>query len=109
VRLTRPTRLKHLGIPAHIVLTTPDWLPPDPLPFPPDVPTRILPVGRYANWPSRWSAMMRYLEAHAPCIYIPNYDWVHSCVSPRLSSGVGIVGILHSDDATGPHGSLFDL
>src|SRR5262249_21337421 len=39
-----------------------------------------------------------YLENLAPCIYIPNYDFIHSSVSPCLSEGVAIVGIVHSDD-----------
>jgi glycosyltransferase involved in cell wall biosynthesis len=42
--------------------------------------------------------MIRYLEAHAPCIYIPNYDFGHSCISSQLSGSVAIVGIVHSDD-----------
>jgi glycosyltransferase involved in cell wall biosynthesis len=42
--------------------------------------------------------MIRYLEEQAPCIYIPNSDWRHSCVSPKLSDGVAIVGVVHSDD-----------
>ena len=51
-----------------------------------------------ASWPRRWRAMIDYLEARAPCIYIPNYDWQYSCVVPRLSKRVGVVGIVHSDD-----------
>lgn len=86
------------GIPAHIVLTTPLWLPPDPLPLPPDIPSQILPTGHYASWSARWRALVRYLEERAPCIYIPNYDWDHSCISPRLSNRVVIAGIVHSDD-----------
>ncbi len=90
--------LRRIGVPAHIVLTAPHWPPPDPMPLPVDVPVQTLPVGRYAGWPARWRAMRRYLEKRAPCIYIPNYDWNHSCVSPTLSPQVGIVGIVHSDD-----------
>jgi glycosyltransferase involved in cell wall biosynthesis len=42
--------------------------------------------------------MIRYLEDLAPCIYIPNYDFIHSSVCPQLSERVRIVGIVHSDD-----------
>lgn len=90
--------LQRRGIPAYIVLTGHHWQPPDPMPLPADIPVQTLPMGRYASWPAHWRAMVHYLERRAPCIYIPNYDWLHSCVSPRLSAQVGIVGIVHSDD-----------
>lgn len=90
--------LQRLGIPAQIVLTKPYWQPRDPMPFPPDIPMQKLPVGKLDSWRTRWRAMIRYLEERAPCIYIPNYDWYHSCVSPKLSGRVGVVGIVHSDD-----------
>ena len=86
------------GIQAHIVMTEPYLAPPDPMPYPPDIPVRALPVSRRDTWRARWRVMIRYLEDQAPCIYIPNYDWRHSCVSPKLSKRVHIVGIVHSDD-----------
>ena len=85
-------------IPSHIVVTRPDWVDAKPLPPPPDVPMRTLPVRPCMSLRARWSAMVRYLEECAPCIYVPNYDFGHSCVSPRLSDRVAIVGIVHSDD-----------
>jgi len=42
--------------------------------------------------------MIHYLESRSPCIYLPNYDFQYSCISPLLSGNVGIVGIVHSDD-----------
>ena len=45
-----------------------------------------------------WNEMHDYLEANAPCIYIPNYDFIASAISPILSDDVGIIGIAHSDD-----------
>jgi glycosyltransferase involved in cell wall biosynthesis len=57
-----------------------------------------LPVRPFMRAGARWNAMIRYLEERAPCIYVPNYDFGHSCISPRLSARVGIVGIAHSDD-----------
>ena len=65
---------------------------------PSDVPFADLPVGRTCSWGAHWGAMIRYLEERAPCIYIPNYDWRHSCVSPLLSNRVAIVGVAHQDD-----------
>src|SRR5215470_2264439 len=63
-----------------------------------DVPYCRLPVEKWHSWGAHWGAMIRYLEDCAPSIYIPNYDWRHSCVSPLLSENVGIIGIVHSDD-----------
>jgi glycosyltransferase involved in cell wall biosynthesis len=88
-------------IPAHIVITRPDWLDAKPLPLPLDIPMEVLPVHPFMSLRCRWKAMMRHLEERAPCIYVPNYDFRHSCISPRLSSRVAIVGIVHSDDP--PH------
>jgi glycosyltransferase involved in cell wall biosynthesis len=85
-------------IPAHIVLTRPDWLDAKPLPKPPDIRFETLAVNRFMSFSARCEAMIRYLETHAPCIYIPNYDFGHSCVSPKLSDRIAIVGIVHSDD-----------
>jgi glycosyltransferase involved in cell wall biosynthesis len=90
--------LRGLGIPARILLTEPHVAEPNPLPPPGDVPLDELPVARRDGREARWEALIRTLEERAPCIYLPNYDWRHSCISPRLSRRVGIVGIVHSDD-----------
>jgi len=86
------------GLPAKIVLTLPTVYLPAPHEMPAGIVTERLQVGEYAPWPQRWQAMSRYLEAHAPCFYIPNYDWLHSCISPKLPDGVKVIGIAHSDD-----------
>jgi glycosyltransferase involved in cell wall biosynthesis len=87
-----------MGIASQIVLTRPDWSDAKPLPVPPNVPIVELPIPRFASLRVRWRTLIRYLEELAPCIYIPNYDFIHSSVSPRLSDRVPIVGIIHSDD-----------
>jgi glycosyltransferase involved in cell wall biosynthesis len=69
-----------------------------PMPRPVGVPFHLFPVARTDGWGMHWGAMVRYLEERAPCIYIPNSDWRHSCVCPRLSDNVVVVGIVHSDD-----------
>jgi glycosyltransferase involved in cell wall biosynthesis len=90
------------GIPAHIVLTESDTdrvnLSEVQIPLDSDVRVERLPVSRDASWSEHWLAMIRYLESHAPCIYIPNHDYRHACVSPKLSRRVMIVGIAHTDD-----------
>lgn len=88
------------GIRAKIVCTKPpssystaarlaEDLPIEPLLF----------LARYNAWPTRWQAMIDYLEAEAPCIYIPNYDYDYSAVTPKLSERIKVVGIVHSDSA----------
>jgi glycosyltransferase involved in cell wall biosynthesis len=86
------------GIEAHVVLTRPDWVDAKPLPKPTDIAFRTLPVSPFMSFRNRCAAMIRYLEEHAPCIYIPNHDFSHSCISPQLSNRIVTVGILHSDD-----------
>jgi glycosyltransferase involved in cell wall biosynthesis len=86
------------GIPAQIVLTRPDWIDVKPLPRPADIRFRSLPVKRFASLTTRWRATIQYLSECAPCIYIPNHDFGHSCVSSRLPDSVATIGIVHSDD-----------
>lgn len=90
--------LRACGIPAHIVLTRPDQPDPTPMPLGSDIPVEHLTGIKHDSWKARCQAMARYLEERAPCIYIPNYDFYHSGVSPKLSNRVCIVGIVHSDD-----------
>ena len=87
------------GIAAHIVLTRPDWVDAKPLPKPAYIAIRTLPVSPFMSFRNRCAAMIRYLEEHSPCIYIPNHDFGHSCVGPQLSNRIITVGIIHSDDA----------
>ena len=94
--------LSRQGIPAQILLTEEDTtlihVSESSMPKPSDIPFQKLPVRYRTSWGGHWGAMIRYLEERAPCIYIPNSDWRHSCVGPLLSKQVGIVGIVHSDD-----------
>ncbi len=86
------------GMAAHVVLTRPDWLDAKPLPKPADIVIRTLPVSPFMSFRNRCAAMIRYLEEHSPCIYVPNHDFGHSCVGPQLSNRIVTVGIIHSDD-----------
>src|SRR5438105_2019050 len=68
--------LRDRGIPCHIVFTehnasfcpTAEAM----MPVPTDLPAVELPLPRFETWGGHWAAMIDYLEAHAPCIYIPN-------------------------------------
>jgi len=88
------------GVDARIVLTRPDWVDRKPLPVPGDLPLDTLPLRRHAfrSARERWNAMVGYLDNLSPCVYIPNHDFWHSCVSPELGPHVIICGIVHSDD-----------
>jgi len=86
------------GVDARILLTRPDYPESMPMERSRRTPFVKLPMRRYATWRERCHALIRYLEEQSPCIYIPNYDWGHSCIGPRLSSRVVIVGIMHSVD-----------
>ena len=66
---------------------------------PMDLPFEELTLTGSDNWGARWGAMIRTLEAAAPCIYLPTYDWRHACVIPALSSRVIVVGTLHDANA----------
>ncbi len=87
------------GFNAEILVTRPDEPVPDPLPFPADVAVRRLTVTPRTSWRARWRLLVNDLERDgAPVLYVPNYDWRHSGISPTLASTVKIVGIVHSDD-----------
>lgn len=94
--------LRRRGVDARVVLTEEDTelvsTPDPPMARPSEVPFDRLPVEWWEGWGAHWGAMIRYLEAQAPCVYIPNYDYRHSCVSPLLPPTVSIVGVVHSDD-----------
>jgi glycosyltransferase involved in cell wall biosynthesis len=68
------------------------------LPISGDVPVEAPDMPEDATWPMRWQAMIGYIEAQAPCIYLPNYAYDYSCIAPRLSQRVKVVSIAHSDD-----------
>ena len=91
--------LGNYGIPATLLITNPPGQNTNyTMPLPSHIPVEKLPVEEQDNWKTRWQKIIDYLEQKAPCIYIPNYDVDHSCISPKLSNSVGIVGIIHSDD-----------
>lgn len=94
--------LRHAGVDARLLLTEESTrlvtIDEPRMERPTDIPVEELQVAGADNWGARWGAMVRTLEAAAPCIYIPNYDWRHSCVAPVLSGRVAVVGLLHDGD-----------
>jgi glycosyltransferase involved in cell wall biosynthesis len=64
----------------------------------------VLPIDRirlsaHDRWSEAWTAIERYLEERAPCVWLPNHDFRATCISPRLSSRITVVGVLHDDSA----------
>jgi cellulose synthase/poly-beta-1,6-N-acetylglucosamine synthase-like glycosyltransferase/glycosyltransferase involved in cell wall biosynthesis len=93
--------LHALGMSAVILLTEEDTVlvnvGKERTSFPEDVSFIRLPVSRETSWGGHWGATVRFLEERAPCIFIPNHDWRHSCVTPLLSARIAVVGIIHED------------
>jgi len=94
--------LMEQGIPVKILLTQTDKVEPyvdAEMRLPDDLPFKILKVDtKNGYWESHWQALKDYLVRESPCIYLPNYDCGHSCISPVLPDDVKIIGIVHSDD-----------
>jgi glycosyltransferase involved in cell wall biosynthesis len=93
--------LRALSVPAELLVTVDPRMPSrlqKPFPSPPDIPLQRLPVPSDAPVRRRWAALTAYLEERGPCVYVPNCDCLHSCVCPKLSNRVAVVGIVHSDD-----------
>jgi glycosyltransferase involved in cell wall biosynthesis len=90
------------GIPARILMTEQRSalvnIQEPLLELPAGIPVEELPLRGPESWGAHWGATIRYLEEHAPCVYIPNHDWRHSNVCPQLSPAVRVVGVVHSDD-----------
>lgn len=90
--------LRARGHDVTLLLTGSMWRDDKPLSIPDDLAVTHLALPSVATWPARWAALQHYLEAGAPCLYLPNHDIAHSGISPALPSRVGILGIAHSDD-----------
>lgn len=86
------------GYEASILLTGVRYRERKPLAFPNGVEFEQLAIPALGTWRRRWAALIEYLEHRAPCIYLPNYDFRHSCVTSALGPDIGVVGIVHSDD-----------
>ncbi len=64
----------------------------------PDAPySRLEPADNTAA--AIWQELQGFLSRQAPCVIIPNYDYLASAITPNLNSNVGVIGVLHSDDA----------
>ena len=64
----------------------------------PDVPTKILTTRQNLRPRQLRKLLKSHLEMMAPCVFMPNYDFAASGVSPSLPDNVSTLGVLHSDD-----------
>lgn len=92
------TGLAARGVSCRVLLTDPDPFRRLPMSRPEGLHFERLNVSSKQSMPARREIFRRYLEDKAPCVYLPNYDYAYSCVSPRLSKKIRIAGIAHSDD-----------
>jgi len=88
--------LRAAGVEAGILLTDRSPRELSAVARPADVPMRELASGFGIR--GRIRALARDLAAHAPCIYLPGYDYACSGVSGILPPEVVAVGVVHSDD-----------
>ena len=82
------------GVNAQLIFPTIDQ---NDLSYIPTVPHRFLHLDDL-TLEEQWKELIDFAERNAPCVLVPNYDYLTSAISPALSSQVGVVGIIHSDD-----------
>lgn len=58
-----------------------------------------LPPTRVGDVRQRQALLLKRLEEHAPCIFVPNFDFDMTCAIPAMSAGNSAVMIVHCDDA----------
>lgn len=90
--------LMERDVPCRILVRTHSWSEPFALPIEGKVPVDEFTIRKGDTWPMRWRKLIQYLEGHAPCIYLPNYDFDFSGIISKLSQNVATIGIVHSDD-----------
>jgi glycosyltransferase involved in cell wall biosynthesis len=90
--------IRDRGYDARILITGVTYREKKPLPLPRTIPITQLSIPRGATWSARQRSLRQYLEQYSPCVYLPNHDFNHSCITPSLRVDVGVIGIVHSDD-----------
>ena len=90
--------LCEMGHDARILITHPGAIDRSPLPVSPGLKVESLPSSRFTPAFKRRRMLADFLEKHAPCIYVPGYDFALSGVSERLSDNIAVLGVMHSDE-----------
>ncbi|MFZ5829039.1 MAG: glycosyltransferase family 4 protein [Planctomycetota bacterium] len=63
-----------------------------------NVPIVNLGTGLCADTWSAWKRLSRFLSQHAPCVFVPGYEWRFAWQCVRLPPKVGVVFSLQSDE-----------
>ena len=90
-------QLREQGFDASILFTTRDPSRISQAEEMPKVPYRFL-TAKSLPPEERRNQMKKYLEQNAPCVFVPNYDYTMSALTPDLPTNVGVLGVLHSDE-----------
>ena len=63
----------------------------------PRVPYRFL-AGKTLTPEETRRQLQDYISANAPCVFVPNYDYIASSITRELPTSVGVLGVLHCDE-----------
>lgn len=94
---TLVNELNELDFEAHVLFTTTQAMSQQKALIP-DMPYHLLTQEPNARPKRRKELLHSYLAAMAPCVFVPNYDYIASTVSPELQDNIATLGVLHSDD-----------
>lgn len=87
-------QLNAMGVDAELVF--PEF-PDGDKPYLPKIPHRFLQLSNM-SLEEQWRELFNFVQQNAPCILVPNYDYLTSAISPSLPDDVAVIGIIHSDD-----------
>lgn len=94
---TLVNELNKLDYEAYVLFTTTQPLT-EQKPLLPHMPYQLLSQESQLRPKRRKELLHSYLAAMAPCVFVPNYDYVASTVTPELQDNIATLGVLHSDD-----------
>jgi glycosyltransferase involved in cell wall biosynthesis len=94
---TLVNELNKLDYEAYVLFTTTQPLT-EQKPLLPHMPYQLLSQESHLRPKRRKELLHNYLAAMAPCVFVPNYDYVASTVTPELQDNIATLGVLHSDD-----------
>ncbi len=94
---TLVNELNKLDYEAYVLFTTTQPLT-EQKPLLPHMPYQLLSQESHLRPKRRKELLHQYLAAMSPCVFVPNYDYVASTVTPELQDNIATLGVLHSDD-----------
>ncbi len=64
-----------------------------------EIPCDCLPQRPSTPWPERWELLRDWLAERAPCVWVPNYDFLNFAVVSALPAQVRVIGVCHADES----------